>query len=183
MDQHLPTVRLTKRQRKTLLKLWINTGIVKAISKRDFFFHKFVQEKNPEIKAQFHTLFKTYQNSIVTLCRKSKSYYFTNYFNQNSTNLHKIWAGVRNIISLKSKKSHNPISISVDTIIVANNFIDFFSSIADKVRSEIPDTNYYPHFSNFLKSRNINSIFLSPTNWGSFKGCWLFFWNKISRSS
>ena len=78
--------------------------------------------------------------------------------------MHKIWAGVRNIILLESKKSHNPISISVDTIIVANNFIDFFSSIADKVRSEIPDTNYYPHFSNFLKSRNINSIFLSPTN-------------------
>ena len=49
-----------------------------------------------------------------------------------------------------------------DPVIVANNSNDFFSSIADKVRSEIPDTNY--HFSNFLKSRNRNSIFLSPTN-------------------
>ena len=46
--------------------------------------------------------------------------------------------------------------------VVANNFKDFFSSIADKVRSQIPDTNY--HFSNFLKSRNRNSIFLSPTS-------------------
>ena len=73
MDWHLPTVRLTKRQRKTQLKPWITTGIVKAISKRDFFFRKFVQEKNPEIEAQFHTLFKTYRNSIVTLCMKSKS--------------------------------------------------------------------------------------------------------------
>ena len=66
------------------------------------------------------------------------------------------------------KKSHNSISISVDTgvtsdpVIVANNFNDFFSSIADKVRSEIPDTNY--HFSNFLKIRNKNSIFLSPNS-------------------
>ena len=34
--------------------------------------------------------------------------------------------------------------------------------IADKVRSEIPDTNY--HVFNFLKSSNRNSIFLSPTN-------------------
>ena len=56
--------------------------------------------------------------------------------------MHKIWAGVH-IISLKSKKSHNPISISVDTVvtsdpvIVGNNFNDFFSSIADEVRSEI----------------------------------------------
>ena len=58
-DRYLPTVRLTKRQCKTQLKPQITTGIVKAISKRDFFFRKFVQEKNPEIKAQFHTLFKT----------------------------------------------------------------------------------------------------------------------------
>ena len=36
------------------------------------------------------------------------------------------------------------------------------SLIADKVRSEIPDTNY--HFPNFLKSRNRNWIFLSPNN-------------------
>ena len=66
------------------------------------------------------------------------------------------------------KKSHNPISISVDIgvtsdpVIVANNFNDFFASIVDKVRSEIRGTNY--HFSNFLKSRNRNSIFLSPTS-------------------
>ena len=85
VDQHLPTVRLTKRQRKTELKSWITTVIVKALSEHDFFFRKFVQEKNPEIKAQFHTLFKTYRNSIITLCRKSKSNYFTNYFNQNFT--------------------------------------------------------------------------------------------------
>ena len=40
VDRHLPIVRLTKRQRKTQLKPWITTGIVKAISKRDFFFRK-----------------------------------------------------------------------------------------------------------------------------------------------
>ena len=68
VDRHLPTVRLTKRQRKTELKSWITTVIVKALSEHDFFFCKFVQEKNPEIKAQFHTLFKTYRNSIITLC-------------------------------------------------------------------------------------------------------------------
>ena len=80
--------------------------------------------------------------------------------------MHKIWLGVKNLISLKSTKSQNPISISIgnsvssDPEIVANGFNDFFSSIANSVRSTIPNTNY--HFSNFLKSRNPNSIFLSP---------------------
>ena len=54
VDRHLPTVRLTKKQRKTQLKPWITTGIVKVISKRDLFFRKFVQEKkNLKLKPNF----------------------------------------------------------------------------------------------------------------------------------
>ena len=49
--------------------------------------------------------------------------------------------------------------MSSDPEIEANGFNDFFSSIANSVRSTILNTNY--HFSNFLKSRNPNSIFLS----------------------
>ena len=45
--------------------------------------------------------------------------------------------------------------------IVANNFNDFFTSVADTVRASIPNTNH--HFSSFFKHRNPNSIFLSPT--------------------
>ena len=49
--------------------------------------------------------------------------------------MHKIWLGVKNLISLKSTKSQNPISISIgnsvssDPEIVANSFNDFSSSI------------------------------------------------------
>ena len=81
--------------------------------------------------------------------------------------MRKVWLGVKNLISLKSSKSQNPISISVrnsvltDPEIVANNFNDFFTSVADTVRASIPNTNH--HFSSFLKHRNPNSIFLSPT--------------------
>ena len=166
LDRHLPTIRLTKRQRKTQLKPWITPGIIRSIARRNFFHRKFIQAKCPETKSQFLTQFKAYRNLIVTLCRQSKSNYFTAYFNQHSTNMHKIWLGVKNLISLKSTKSQNPISISIgnsvssDPEIVANGFNDFFSSIANSVRSTIPNTNY--HFSNFLKSRNPNSIFLSP---------------------
>ena len=144
LDRHLPTVRLTKRQRKTQLKPWITSGIIKSICKRDFYFRKFLQAKNPEIKTQFHVQYKSYRNLIVTLCRQSKSNYFTKYFNQNSTNMRKIWLGVRNLISLKSTKSSNPISISTgnavisDPDIVANSFNDFFSSIV-KVECSPPE--------------------------------------------
>ena len=166
-DRHLPTVKLTKKQCKTLLKPWITPGIIKYISKRDFLYRKFIQAKNPETKSQYHIQFKSYRNLIATLCRQSKFNYFTDYFNQHSTNIRKVWLGVKNLISLKSSKPQNPITISVgnsvssDPLTVSNKFNDFFSSVADTVRSSIPNTNH--HFSNFLKHRNPNSLFLSPT--------------------
>ena len=165
LDRHLPTRRLTKRQIKTKSKPWITPGILKSITKRDFYLRKFIKTKNPIIKANFHKLFKSYRNMIVSLCRRSKSNHFTGYFNQYSSNMHKVWAGVRSLISGKTKGS-NPISISVgntvssDPDIVANSFNDFFTSIADTIRSQVPPTN--TNFRNFLRNRNPNSIFISP---------------------
>ena len=80
--------------------------------------------------------------------------------------MQKIWAGVRNLISTKTKSS-NPISISIgDSIssepeVVANHFNDFFTSIADSIRDTIPPTNR--NFSDFLRNRNLHSMFLVPS--------------------
>ena len=150
------------------MKPWITPGIIKSISKRDFYFRKFIKSKHPDMKSGFHENFKLYRNLIVTLCRRSKSNYFTNYFDQYSSNMKKIWSGVRNIISLKSSKSTNPITLNIgnstssDPEIVANCFNDFFTSVADNVRSTIPATRQ--HFDKYLRNQNPNSIFLSPTS-------------------
>ena len=72
------------------------------------------------------------------------------------------------LVSLKSKKTQNPISLSIGSTIssdpeeVAETFNDFFASVADKVRSTIPPSNH--HFSSFLKNSNPNSIFLQPVS-------------------
>ena len=168
VDRHLPTVRLTKRQLNFKLKPWITPGIIKSISKRDTFYHKFIKAKSPETKARFSTLFKSYRNRIVELCRQSKSNHFTRYFNRNAKNMHKIWSGIGDLINLKSGKPASPISISIsktevssDPETVSNCFNDYFTSIADSIRSNIPPTPY--HFSRFLRNRNPNSMFLTPT--------------------
>ena len=44
--------------------------------------------------------------------------------------------------------------------IVANSFNYYFSSVADKIRSKIPESD--KHFTSFLKHPNLNGIFLSP---------------------
>ena len=82
--------------------------------------------------------------------------------------MRKIWIGIRDLVSFKSKKTQNPISLSIGSTIssdpeeVAETFNDFFASVADKVRSTIPPSNH--HFSSFLKNSNPNSIFLQPVS-------------------
>ena len=164
IDKHVPTVRLTKRQIQSKLKPWITPGIITSISKRDFLHRKFINAKNVDDKARYLALFKTYRNQIVTLCRQSKSAYYTRYFTRHSQNLKKVWSGVRDIISSKAD-SNSPISISTgDTVTtnqdtIADCFNDFFTSIADNIRNEIPQP--HQNFRNFLKHQNPNSIFIS----------------------
>ena len=81
--------------------------------------------------------------------------------------MQKICSGVHDLIFTESRKSSSPISIYVgDTVTskpetVANSFNDFFTSIADTIKSEIPPS--YSHFSRFLRSHNFNSVLLSHT--------------------
>ena len=46
INQHVPTVMVTKRQLKTRSKPWITPGIVKSISQRNFYFSKYTKTKN-----------------------------------------------------------------------------------------------------------------------------------------
>ena len=167
IDRHVPTVKLTKRQVKAKLKPWITPGILKSISKRDTYHRKFIKAKNPETKARFYASFKLYRNLIVTLCRQSKSNHYSRYFDKHSKNTRKVWSGVHDLIASKSKSANHHISISIgDTVTsnpetVSNCFNDFFTTIADSIRAQIPPE--HNHYSRFLKNRNPNSMFLSPT--------------------
>ena len=167
LDRHIPTVKITKRQLKTKLKPWITSGILKSISRRDFFFRKFINCKNPENKNKLHKTFKTYRNMIVSLTRRSKSNYYTNYFNSHCNNMQKIWAGIRSLISSKLTQS-KPISLNIGESVIsdpnqiADCFNDFFTTIADNIRRKIPPTRR--HFSSFMKKPNPKSFFVSPVS-------------------
>ena len=163
--KHVPINKLTKRQLKTCQKPWITSAIVKSISKRDHFFHKFLKAKDLKTKNEFHDIYKRYRNMIVTLSRQSKVNYFKYYFNVYSNNMHKTWEGIRSLIRLKSPKSSSPSSICIgqslitDPQVIANHFNDFFTSIADSIRSSIPPTS--KKYSDYLRKSTPNSIFLS----------------------
>lgn len=166
VDRHVPTVQLTRRQLKTRLKPWITPGILKSIDKRDFYSSKYPKTKDPQLKTFFHTRYKMYRNLIVSLIRRSKTNYYSRFFSVNATNMLKVWEGIREIIGSKSKSSPSSIRINghltTNPNTVADGFNDFFTTIADTVRSKIGPTNR--HFSQYLPNPNRSSIFLDRTS-------------------
>ena len=127
-----------------------------------------MKEKDPFFKSLFYDSFKKYRNKIVTLCRQSKSNYFSKYFRENIKNTCKVWEGVRSLITLRNSNPSNPSCLSVDNTLVtdptviASSFNEYFTSIADNIRKDIPSSN--KHFSTYLKNPVPNSLFLFQTD-------------------
>ena len=169
-DKHVPLKQLTRRQTDLLSKPWLTKGIIKSMAVRDSLFRDFLNtpSSSNDLKSFLKGRYKFYRNRIVSLQRLSKKLHYSNYFLQNSSNLRKLWQGVREIISPNFSSNSNISlningSLSSDPVEISENFNDFFTTIAGKVRSKIPFTRH--HFSEWLKeeNRNINSFFVAPT--------------------
>ncbi|XP_057310678.1 uncharacterized protein LOC130648640 [Hydractinia symbiolongicarpus] len=165
---HAPLKKTCNKKRKKKSNPWITNGILTSIIKRDHLHKCFLREKDPLLKSSLLESFKKYRNKIVSLCRMSKSNFLNKYFSNNQKNIGNIWKGVKNIISVRSSVSASPTcmninnSVVTDPVTIANSFNDYFASIADNIRMNIPFTR--KHFSSFLKKSTSNSMFLSPTD-------------------
>ena len=171
LDKYAPFKITCKKKNRKKSNPWITNGILVSISKRDHLYKSYIREKSPVVKALLLESFKKYRNKIVSLCRLSKSNFFTKYFRDNKKHIGKIWEGVKSIISLcssSSSSSSSPSCININNVPVsdpesmANSFNDYFVTIAENIRKEIPSTN--KHFSDFLKKPVSDSLFLSPTD-------------------
>lgn len=167
-DAHVPLVKITRRESKLFLKPWITKGLLSSMKVRDNLFREYLSATCVDIRSFLCLRYKFYRNRIVYLLRLSKKLHYSRYFQSNSVNLRKIWIGVREIISSKSPNSTSVISLNLNNTItsdpstVSNAFNDFYSTVADDIRSKIPFTRH--HFSKWLKNRNPNSFFTSPTS-------------------
>ena len=89
-------------------------------------------------------------------------------FRENIKNAKKAWKGVKSIINVRNS---NPSRLSclninnnlvTDPSVIATSFNEYFSTIADNIRKDIPPSS--KHFSSFLKNPVPNSLFLFPTD-------------------
>ena len=161
--------RLAKRKKGSNPSPWITKGILISISERDHLYKLYLREKTLSSRSSSR---RQHQKNIATRLFRFSGFventFFTKYFSDNQKNIGKIWKGVKSIISLHSSSYSSPTCINIDNSpmsdpsIIATSFNDYFVSIAENIRKEIPFTN--KHFTNFLKNPVSDSFFFSPTD-------------------
>ena len=167
LNKYAPFKKISKYKLKFKVKPWITFGIQNSISVKNKLLKKFINKKDPQIKAECHEKYKKCRN-LSTLLKESKQIYFTKYFESNWNNIRNTWKGIKTIISIKDIATTIPHSIEfnnrtiTDPTTVSNIFNNYFTSIAEKTKSNI---KYSPkHYTEYLSSTNTNTFFLTPTD-------------------
>ena len=168
IDKHAPLKKPSKNEKKRKHSPWISNGIIKSLKKRDKLYKEFIICPDPDKKVRLQNEYKTYRNTIVTLCRLSKTNYYQNFFAVQKNNLKKVWSGIKSLIGNKSKNSGLPNTFKINNIYtsdpknIADAFNKFYGTIAEKTKLKIPKT--HKKFSDYLDSPCDKSIFFSPTD-------------------
>ena len=129
---------------------------------------KFIDKKDPQIKAECHEKYKKYRNLLFTLLKESKQIYYTKYFESDWNNIRNSWKGIKIIILIKNITTAIPHSIEfnnrtiTDPTAMSNVFNNYFTSIAEKIKSNIKFSS--KHYTDQLSSTNTNTFFLTPTD-------------------
>ena len=166
IDKYMPLKKLTNKEIKQHNKPWITNGLRNSVRRRDSLHKKYIKAKNNVMKSDYHVKYKELRNQIVSLCRISKKNYYQNYFSKYTNNLKETWKGIKKLINLDKKNNITPTSLMVDNKMisnqkeVANEFNNYFSTIASKLRGKINKKNH--SFTSYLHNRNDNTFVLHP---------------------
>ena len=158
-DRYFPITSKTLST-KDLEKPWINDVIKKRMSIRD---------KLHKLSVKNYVPRKTYtdfRNKLTKQMVEAKAKYYEKEFKDNENNIKETWSIINS--ALKSKSKDSKVSICDDNgnqvtdSEVPNNFVNYFTTIADKLTSQIPNTQ--THFSSYLGNRINNSFFFAPSD-------------------
>ena len=158
-DIHFP-IKTKITNYKDVKKPWVNENLKKCIKIRDKL-GKLARNKliGPDI-------FKRFRNQLVYKLRKAKENYFTNKFNSCQNNAKQTWKTINSVIRSKQKDLTISLSDEYNNTItkeeVPNKFVEYFTSIATKLSSELPISEH--NASSYLTDRIQNSFLYVPSD-------------------
>ena len=140
---------------------------------KDKTYHQLVKESNTIKKESVIIKYKEQKNEITKQIRRSKKFYYNQYFTKNSSNLKKLWAGINQILNKNKYSNNNPVCIEIDvegnvnTITdpkgIANAFNSHYTTVADKILSGRKYEGNKPYYK-YLKNPNAHSFMMTPTS-------------------
>ena len=165
LNEMAPYKKLTKKEISLKQKPWISPGILRSMQTRDKLYRDFLTQTDQELKDSTYKNYKKHRNMIISLTRKSKKKYYSDYFTEYNTNIKKTWEGIRQLININKKKSisiryinHENLSTS-DNKEMANAFNSFYANIGNSIENKIP--NSQTNFTHYL-NQPVTSTF-TPT--------------------
>ena len=101
LHKYSPVKKISRYRLKFKTKPWITLGIQKSISLKNKLLKRFINKKDPQIKAEFHEKHKKYRNLLSTLFKENEQIYYTKYLESNWNYIRNTWKGIKTIISIK----------------------------------------------------------------------------------
>ena len=169
LDKHAPYKKISKYKLKLKRKPWISKGIKVSIDVKNKLLSKYIKAKDPIAKSLFQQKYKIHRNMLSTLMKRSKTNYFTNFFNENINNIKNTWKGIKNLISNSKSNFFVPHTINsnnntlTDPKSISNAFNNYFCSIAQNIQSSIKFS--HKSFQHYLTDPFEKSFFISPTDY------------------
>ena len=90
---------------------------------RNSFYQQFLKCESNNSKELKFSLYKIYRNKIVELIKLCKKTYLCNYFYTNKNDMQKMWKGINELISGKSRKHNSTIFLNINDSITSNQQI------------------------------------------------------------
>jgi len=174
IDNLFPYRKLSNKEVKLKHNPWINNQILKEIKDRDKLYCKHKKCTDLTRKDTLALQLKNQKVKVKNLLRLSKKHYFSNYFQQHSSNAKKLWEGVNQIIASRTKPNsaincletndENGNKTNITNPKLISNFANkYYTNIAgDILKKRKFDGN--KHFRQYLKNPNTIKFLISQTN-------------------
>lgn len=158
-----------KNQRKNP-KPWILPWLEVACDRKNRLYYKYIDDPTPQNKAKYDKM----KRFVAKHIKLAKNKYYKSYFEQYSNNSKKQWQMLNSLLN-RQKSKNTTIKLRDDNgttvtnpAVVAERFNDYFSTIAEKLKSKIVQNNTNPSYSThsydtYLNDPVVDSIYLTPT--------------------
>ena len=139
---------------------WMSKAVIKHLHIRDHLLKVARRKDNLDDWANYHAA----RNKSVSVIRSAKSDFYTNSFEDNKNNPRTIWKSIKTLTGFKKNTIQiNKLKVKGsdidDKTEMAEHFNSYFYTIAEKIRSQIPNISFdLSNLENFVKSQKNHNV-------------------------